>query len=424
MTISRINRLIPAVVCLVVGTSGCRPSIASATSADSTGSTTERAQKQIVADSPLAKHQSELLDLAFATATALPLDPHIKSRARAQEVVVAACLALGQPTRAVYFAEQIPDWRKGTALADCAIFLAKRGSSEEATRYLEVAQRVSEEAPGAKTQEWRRDRIRARIAKAHLLMGDAAKAQPFEVGLVDSEAGAVALAKVRAIGDGEFAKSMVTVDEAIKAGTFDGIQVGLDMCAALFERFYGDLDKCGVLEAKVKATRSMLPMRIGIDLMQKLISSAIDHKDGAKARELLGETRTLVDTGRWTPEDHVAMSASLAKLHYRAGDPETARKSIDAALTFYRGERGKIMTIDRAGALRSLAEAYQAIGESARALEVYAIAVEDGAENPNARPRAEDLAATCCSLAVSGAAPGESLLARIHKIRGGLGTPW
>ena len=37
------------------------------------------------ADAPLAPLQSELLDLAYDAASAFPLEPHAKNRARAQE---------------------------------------------------------------------------------------------------------------------------------------------------------------------------------------------------------------------------------------------------------------------------------------------------------------------------------------------------
>jgi len=43
-------------------------------------------------DRPIAAFQRNLLDLAFATATAIPIRPHIKDRSRAQEAVVAVSL--------------------------------------------------------------------------------------------------------------------------------------------------------------------------------------------------------------------------------------------------------------------------------------------------------------------------------------------
>jgi len=78
----------------------------------------------------------------------------------------------------------------------------------------------------------------------------------------------------------------------------------------------------------------------------------------------------------------------------------------------------------RAGALRPVAEAYHALGDAKTALAIYRIAVDDGAENPNARPRAEDLTETCISMAVRGVQPDERLLTRIRQIEAGLREPW
>jgi hypothetical protein len=78
----------------------------------------------------------------------------------------------------------------------------------------------------------------------------------------------------------------------------------------------------------------------------------------------------------------------------------------------------------RAGALRPLAEAYHALGDRDAALSVYKLAVEEGALNPNARPRAMDLSATCLSLAQSACEPDAELRERLAEMRAGLGSPW
>lgn len=64
------------------------------------------------------------------------------------------------------------------------------------------------------------------------------------------------------------------------------------------------------------------------------------------------------------------------------------------------------------------------MGDTAAALAVYKRAVEEGVHNPNSRPRAEDLSATCCSMALHGVEPDGSLWARMEDIRGRLGDPW
>src|SRR6185503_20684098 len=64
-----------------------------------------------VPNEALAPYQAELLDLAFETVSKMPAVPHIKNRTRAQEEIVEAALALGQPKRARAFSDRIENWR-------------------------------------------------------------------------------------------------------------------------------------------------------------------------------------------------------------------------------------------------------------------------------------------------------------------------
>ena len=64
------------------------------------------------------------------------------------------------------------------------------------------------------------------------------------------------------------------------------------------------------------------------------------------------------------------------------------------------------------------------MGDDAAALAAYRRAVEDGAENPNARQRAEDLVATCRSMSLHAIEPDADLWARMFQIHDGLGDPW
>jgi hypothetical protein len=64
------------------------------------------------------------------------------------------------------------------------------------------------------------------------------------------------------------------------------------------------------------------------------------------------------------------------------------------------------------------------LGDRADAEACFAAALEDGALNPNARPRAEDLCLTLLSMARCGFAPTDSMDRRIDAIRAGLADPW
>lgn len=51
-------------------------------------------------------------------------------------------------------------------------------------------------------------------------------------------------------------------------------------------------------------------------------------------------------------------------------------------------------------------------------------ALEAGTQNRNARPRCDDLVATCLLLVELGLEPSEAFLARAQEIRAGLVEPW
>jgi hypothetical protein len=64
------------------------------------------------------------------------------------------------------------------------------------------------------------------------------------------------------------------------------------------------------------------------------------------------------------------------------------------------------------------------MGDGAAAVAVYKRCVEEGVANPNSRPRADDLAATCCSMALHGVEPDAALWSRLIQVEGKLGDPW
>jgi hypothetical protein len=57
-------------------------------------------------------------------------------------------------------------------------------------------------------------------------------------------------------------------------------------------------------------------------------------------------------------------------------------------------------------------------------LKLYRRAAEEGIQNPNARPRTEDLVATCLSMARQDVQPDAELVRRLRATREGLADPW
>jgi hypothetical protein len=370
-------------------------------------------------DSTLAAFQGELLDIAFESATAIPLKPHHKDRARAQEAVVTTCLELGQPQRALRCIERIDGWRRGAAYADLAFYCARHGYTAEAQGYLDLAGQV---ARGV--EDWRRDNIRVRIARAHVWLGQERQARELEAGIDPAEAGKVAGARATRSDPESFDRQVTELDGLVASGHFDTLRNALGSYADLYNRIYDDAARRAQVEERIKASWSTLPLFIRIDLLMKLADSAIAHSDQGKAIELVNEAQLLFDGAEWLLERRIPLAGKLAEVRYRAGDTAKAQADAVAALAIFDTDGLQIVDIYRAGALRPLAEAFHSMGDTAAAIAVYTRAVEAGVANPNSRPRAEDLSATCGSMARNGVEPDAELWTRIRRVSAGLGPPW
>lgn len=370
-------------------------------------------------DALLAAYQVGLLEIAFAAASAMPADPHIKTRSGLQETVVATCLALEQPERALLYAGQIGDWRRGLAYADLALFHARRRTDAEVQSLLDRAAEIAESE-----EDWRKERIRVKIAQVHALMGRVEMATRFEQGVEPAERGKVARIEAMICPSGSFNELMETLTVLIETQQFDIVRNALAACAELFERFYDDLDCRTKAEDKIKTSCGSLPVFVRIELLMELANASLAHADSAKALALLTEARDLMDAARMQPESVIALMAQLAQLCFRTGDETGARAEVQKALDLFDAKRDTIVNIYRARTLRPIAEAHHAMGDTTAALALYKRAVEAGMENPNSRPRADDLVATCCSLALHAVEPDAVLASRIREIQAGLGDPW
>ncbi len=372
-----------------------------------------------ISDQPIADYQKELLDLAFKTASNIPTDPHIKTRCREQEKVVSASIELGQPSIALAQIEKIENWRRGASYADLAFYCAEKGEKSEVARYLRLAEEVANT-----TEDWRKDRIRVKIAKTHALQGDHKMAAAYESGVVDSETGKVDRVRAQFRDEKTFDSHLKALENAVSIKNFDILKNWLQACVELFDSFYGDEKRRTIVEKKIKESWDLMPINIRIDLLMEMTDSSLNHKDLAKAQEFLKETQAMIGGSRWIAEDKIIVIAKLAKLKHRAGDSKQAKEDLDKAMELFANEQLRIVDIYRAGALRPVAEAYQLLGEHGQALAVYKMAALEGVENPNSRPRAEDLVATCLSLILNRCEPDKELRERLFQIHKGLKDPW
>ena len=377
-----------------------------------------------VVDRPLAESQLELLELAFAAATAMPLHPHVKERSRAQEEVVVVALALGQPQRALRYGEQIADWRRGAAYADlayhCAQLGARRPAEAHLARALAEAQRPEEELG----QSWRRDYILAKVARAQLALGVEEQAVQLASSLQAAHGDALGVALARRGDAAAFDRHLETVPHLAATGDLDQIRVALRVCADGFDRFYADTERRQRAEAALRASWSKLPLALHVEFLDRMCAAAQAHGDLEHARQLAADAERVLEQYAWTVEHRLPLMARVAAMRHRAGDPQGAAQLATAAEALFDARGGEIPDLYRGRTLRPLAEAYQKMGQPAAALAVYRRAVEEGARNPNARPRALDLVATCLSLAQHAVEPGEAMLAHLRRIGAALGDPW
>jgi hypothetical protein len=389
---------------------------------------------------PLEAHRKELLELAFKTASAIPAMPHVKTRSRVQEEVVVACLQLGQPRYAHEFIEKIDNWRSGAGYADLAFWCARNGAESEVQRYLELARQYVEAMNlQAKAEEegfdgddgsvegyqpWRRDRIRAKIARTYLWLGREEEAIEFEDGLEASESGAVEVVRARTMPAKEVDQAAALLDSIGADGSLEQIRNALDVGLQLLERFHGDDGRRALFQQRLTTCVEKTPVVVQVDYLISIAARALEWSDAAWALQLAERAEQALARTPPAIEDELPLRARLAGLRHRAGQREKAREGVDAALATFQATRDRIDDLSRANVLVPIAETYAALGDPSAALVIYRRAAEDGAENPNAVPRAEDLVNLCCSMARSGIEPDSELWLRMYEASADLREPW
>ena len=372
-----------------------------------------------IVDQPLDAYRLQLLDLAYDTASAMPLTPFIKDRSRAQESVAQACFALQQPQRALKCIEGIANWERGAGYADFAFYSVQHGDARDVQRFLDMARQIA-----SAEEDWRRDVVLIKVAKTLELLGQSQQAAELENGMVDAEVGKLEVVRAGRIDDADFDKQFGGLSETLASGIFDRMRNALDACLVLLDRFYDDQSRRELMLKRTNFYANQMPPSIRIDLQEKIAECAIKHGDQSTVATSLKEVQYLVEHYGWLPESRVPLLARVSRLQAMAGDKDAARKSADAAFAMFNAESERIENFDRADALRPIAEAYLILGDSAVALATYKRAVAEGAINPNARPRADDLTATCISMAKCGVEPDAELWVSLRQIRDGLVDPW
>ncbi|MEQ8763037.1 MAG: hypothetical protein RL885_03865 [Planctomycetota bacterium] len=355
-----------------------------------------------LADAPIEAYQRKLLELAFKSACALPVDPQIKNRSRSQQAVVEACLELDQTALALRYLDQIENWRKGLCYAQLALHCVNTGRTREVEHFLKLASRIADDhMRELNSQAWRRDRVRARIAQTWAALGQEDKLAEFN-GLEDSEAGWVESARVLRMTDEEVDAWVAGFEDRIHTSTLDRIRAALATMADLYPRFADDEERREALEKSIAVAYGKVPAQVAVEALLDMADAAAEVDRTSAAQDLTAEARRIFEGVQWNPRDAVSLRAEVAKRFARAGDIEEAKTLLEAALVLFEQEREAIENFERGGALRPIAEAWVLLGEQAMAQSLYLRTVQEGGVNPNLRPRVDDLTGTACSMAIYG----------------------
>ncbi len=360
-----------------------------------------------------------MFGLAFSIASSIPSVPHARDRSRIQESVVDAYIEVGLLVDAAHCAQQIDGWRRGESLAHIGQRYLDLGDREKArefaTRALDVARAED---------EWRRERVTMEAARIYMLLGDHARVEQLTKDGSQAELAAIATDRTTLLPSDQLDLQADTFDRAIATKNFDIARSAIDGYVVWLGRVVDDETR---RERALVALDQALPgLPADLQVTNRLriaeVLSTSDRPDLAGAQ--IARADEIVAQTKFLPEDVASVNAKVALAHAGMGETDSARATLHLLLSQHAQRRIEIVDLRRAASLRSLAEAFAEIGDTAAMLDCYALALDEGALNPNARPRAEDLCATCVSIGRVGITPPPALLERIRSIQSSLTDPW
>jgi tetratricopeptide (TPR) repeat protein len=382
-----------------------------------------KARSSVQPAAEVAVWKADLLTLCFENVSRLPLRTHKKKRASIQHELCLAALEAGMTDEARLWATQIPNWRRGQALAECALHEALRGHLDELDSLITAAKSQAAEIRADQlNQAWRADRISQRVDQVEAVLRHPG---PVPSGLRAEKIPSAESIAVQLASAEDALKLLAPLQSNKPGANPDVVLPHLGAAVAVHDRFYADEDLRKQIEKLVTTGSSLLPAQIQYESRLALTDNALRQGDLASAKELVEGTARFVLGIRWDRlRDELSIRGQLGERFHRAGLAARAEEQLGEMLRLYDDNETKIINIYRAGALRSIAELCVTMGRLPEAREAYARAIEAGQVNPNSRPRGEDLARTCMSLVRCNLEPDAATRARIEAIATGLGTPW
>lgn len=362
-------------------------------------------------------YQLELLDQAWQAATSYPINPHIKNRGRSEEQVVIGAVKLGRLQQAWDLADKVVNWRRGACYAEIAHALIEQDDTTHVDYFLQQALRFSKDP----NQGWRHDRVKARVAQARVLMGQADQAD----GLVSDEdlsaEGGLVGARAEVAEDKDYDALVAQCDKLVATEGYEAILGALWAYADLYDRYYQEPSRRAELKQKMVQAWEPMPAIRRFEVLLRLTDAALSHEDKDTASALVDEADALRTGFSWPLDYHLRLYADVAQMRVKLGQHERAGELLDEAMPIFEKGQDRLENFYRAGALRPIAESYAKLGDTEQALQIYSRVIELGAVNPNLRPRISDITESCVSMAVHGIEPSDELFETIRNIVSGLG---
>ena len=363
--------------------------------------------------------RAALLNQSFDIASLIPEEPHAKDRAKAQEAVALACLDLGMVEQADFLARRIDGWRRGELLGLAGQRYAAAGNADAARR---CALQAADAARGDDT--WTGERVMALVAGIHARLGDDAATAGALAAVPQRQQGVFEAARAPVVKDADLDAQADAFDRAFVLQDLDFARGAFDGYCAWLDRVQSDAPRRARALRAIDGSIKGFPLDLQVTNLCRVADWLAAHGDVPGARLRIDRAAGILAATAFQAEDVVPLGMHVARARIRAGDSAAGRADIERLRREYDAKVEYVVNLRRGMSLRALAEGWAMLGERDAALRCWAEALEAGVLNPNSRPRAEDLAATVCSMAVAGVPPTPAMRSRIDTIRNGLGDPW
>ena len=377
---------------------------------------------EVLENKSITDEQAKLLDLAFESASAIPLQPHVKSRSLYQEKVLETAVALGQLKWALAQKEEIKDWRRATITARVAAAAASQGLAEHVLQPLIVFSLEVAHSPGL--EDWRIGKIRTQIGQVYAWLGDYPKANEYQSGASAHEMGQVALVKAQRCQEDQAPELMAELDVLCGSPRFEVIFNGIQGYLALMRHPFVSDEMCLAIEQKIQETWKVIPEVLQMQSCMGLAKTYLHRSNPEKAREWLSSAASMMGSLPWPIDLGIIRLAELAELYHQSGQADKAQATMDTAWSKFTTHTASIINIDRTEVLLPMAKTAMGMAQHDLAREIYHRALDESQVNPNSRPRAEDLSLIAASMAETGFTPTHEMLMRMQAMRQGFRHPW